>query len=78
MTDDDDEAGGRREKNTQCTIRHYNHGNIAVKDKPFPSEASKIAPRRKIAVSSKGVPYKIVYHRYVIFPFMSSSSSVVK
>ena len=55
----DDEAGGRREKNTQCTIRHYNHGNIAVKDKPFPSEASKIAPRRKIAVSRKGAPYKI-------------------
>ena len=39
MTDDDDKAGGRREKNTYRTIRHSNHGNIAVKVKSFPSEA---------------------------------------
>ena len=71
MTDDDDEAGGRREKNTHSTIRHSNHGNVAVKVKPFPSEASKIAPRGKIDMSSKVAPYKIVYHRYVIFLFIN-------
>ena len=36
MTDDNDEAGGRREKNTHSTIRHSNHGNAAVKVKPVP------------------------------------------
>ena len=44
MTDDNNEARGRR-KNTHSTIRHSNHGYIAVKIKPFPSQASKIAPR---------------------------------
>ena len=43
MTDDDDEAGVE-EKNTHNTIRHPNHGNVAVKVKPFLSEASNIAP----------------------------------
>ena len=71
MKDDDDEAGGRRKKNTHSTIRNSNHGNVAVKVKPFRSEASKIALRWKIAMSSKGAPYKIVYHRYAIFPFIN-------
>ena len=56
-------------KNTHRTIRHL--GNVAVKVKPFPSEASRMAPRWKIAMSSKGAPYKIVYHRNVIFQFMN-------
>ena len=71
MTDDDDEAGGRREKNTYITIRHSNHDNLAVKVKPFPSEAYKIAPRLKIAMISKGAPFKIVFHRYVIRLFIN-------
>ena len=47
MTDDDDVAGGRREKafSILITIRHSNQGNVAVKVKPCPSQASKIAPR---------------------------------
>ena len=52
-------------KNSQCfhevslgpivipCIRHYNRSNIAVNVKLFPSEASKIGPRSKIAMSSK-------------------------
>ena len=43
MTDDDDEAGGRREKALTAL----------VKVKPFPSEAYKIAPRLKIAMISR-------------------------
>ena len=45
MTDDNDEPGGRKKKNTHRTIRNPNHGNVAVKVEPFPSEASKIDPR---------------------------------
>ena len=45
MTDDDDEAGSRKEEDNHSIIRHSNHGNVAMKVKPFPSEASKIAPR---------------------------------
>ena len=45
MTDDNDEARGRRKKTIDSTIRHSNHGNVSVKVKPFPSEASKIAHR---------------------------------
>ena len=52
MTDDDDEAGGKREKALTRFIKHSNHGNVAVKVKPFPSKASKMAPRRKIAMNS--------------------------
>ena len=44
MTDDDDEAGGRREK-TLTELKDTNHVNVAVKVKEFPSEALKIAPR---------------------------------
>ena len=58
MTDDDDDAVGR----------YSNHGNLAVKVKPFPSEAQKLAPRSKITMSSKGAPYKIDFYRYVICP----------
>ena len=43
MTDDNNEAGGRREKNSHSTI----HGNVAVKFKPFPSEAQKLLPDEK-------------------------------
>ena len=68
MTDDNDKAGGRREKRLTALKRQSNHGNLAVKVKPFPSEAYKIASRSKIAMSmsSKGATYKIVFHRYVI------------
>ena len=38
-TYDNDETGGKREKNTYSTIRHSNHDNLAVKVKPFPSGA---------------------------------------
>ena len=60
---------GWKRKNTNSTITHSNHGYVAVKVKPFPLQASKIAPRWKIAMSRKGASYKIVYHWYVIFPF---------
>ena len=70
MTDDDDEAGGRREKK-HSTLRHTNHDNLGVKVQPFPSEAYKIAPRSKIAMTGKGATYKIVFHRYVIRPFIN-------
>ena len=53
------------------TTRHSNHGNLAMTVKPFPSEASKIAPRSKIAMSSKGAPYKIVFHWCVIRPLIN-------
>ena len=46
-------------------MRHSNHENVSVKVKPFPSEASKIALRLKIAMDSKGAPNKIIYHGYV-------------
>ena len=69
MTDDDDEASVEGEQMTHSTIRHSNHGNWAVKVKPFPSEPSKIARRSKIAMSSKGVHYKIDFHCYIICPF---------
>ena len=58
-------------KYTHSTTRHSNQCNLPVKVKPFPSEASKMAPRSKIAMSSKGTPYKIVFHRYVICPFIN-------
>ena len=36
---------GVEKKDNHSTIRHSNHGNVAMKVKPFPSEAYKIAPR---------------------------------
>ena len=50
-----------------------NHGNLAVKVKPFPSdsEAAKMAPKSKLAISRKGAPYKIVFQGYIFRSFIN-------
>ena len=47
-----------------------NHSNLAVKFTPLPSEASKIVPISKIAMSRKGVSSKIHFHINIICLFI--------
>ena len=42
-----------------------------MKVKPFPSDAPIIALRSEVAMSSKGAPYKIVFHWCIILPFIN-------